>query len=258
MDELKKKKVAIVGTADTCHLAPYTDPDFEIWGVNNGYLLLKRQTRWFEIHNITFDGKDFYRGGSKEFRGTNMNTYMENLAKLDIPVYMQQHWDQIPKSEPYPLIEVTQAIGSQLGWFNNRNFEGAQPAWDVYTTNTISYMLALAILEKFDEIHVYGVDMAVDTEYHWQRPSCEFLIGWAVGMGIKVFIPPQCDLMKTRFLYGFQEVVQDAYMLKIKNMKTAMLKRQNDAAAAINLNTKKVEQYIGAVAAIDEMAKIWS
>jgi hypothetical protein len=239
-------------------MAPYDDDSFEIWGVNNGYLLMKRFTRWFEIHNITFDGQHYYRRGAREFRGTDMDVYMQKLAELNVPVYMQQQWAAVPNSVVYPLAEVAKMLGSQLGWYNHEGFEGAQPGYDVYFTNTISYMIAVALLEGFEEIHVYGVDMAVDTEYHHQRPSCEFFLGWAAGKGIKMYIPPQCDLMKTRFLYGFGEQVQDQYLLKLQNTKRSLKKKLDEVTGALNTNTIKQNQYIGAIAGLDEMVKNWS
>jgi len=38
-----------------------------------------------------------------------------------------------------------------------------------------------------------------------QRPSCEFFIGWARGLGINVYIPPQSDMLKTTWLYPFED-----------------------------------------------------
>ncbi len=256
-DEVKKTKVAIVGTADTCHLAPYDDQEFEIWGVNNGYLLMKRFTRWFEIHPITYVDGHFYRRGERVFRGTDMDKYMQKLAELNVPIYMQQHWDCVPQSVPYPLAEVAQMFGSQMGWFG-QTFEGTQPSYDVYLTNTISYMMALAVLEGFEEIHIYGVDMAVSTEYNVQRPSCEFFLGWIAGKGIKLFLPPQCDLLKVRTLYAYGEEVQDKYKLKMKNTRDSLQKRLNEVSARINTDTIKQNQYVGAIAGVDEMMKNWS
>lgn len=48
-----KKTVAIVGMAPTsCSLAPFDDPDVEIWGLNEAHAFdwLKRWDRWFQIH----------------------------------------------------------------------------------------------------------------------------------------------------------------------------------------------------------------
>ena len=38
-----------------------------------------------------------------------------------------------------------------------------------------------------------------------QRPSCEWLIGWAQGKGIKVYIPDTADLLKSTHHYGLED-----------------------------------------------------
>lgn len=254
----KKSKVAIVGTAGTYKDAPYKDEDFEIWGVNNGFMLMPRYTRWFEIHPIVFQDGHFYRRGKREFRGADMDTYMQKLAELNVPVYMQQHWEQVPKSIPYPLGDVAIRYGSVMGWFNAPLPQGsAQIAHDLYITNTISYMMALALLEDFEEIHVYGVDMAVDTEYHHQRPSCEFFMGLAAGMGKKVFLPAECDLMKVRTLYGFGEVMHDQMEMKKQKQLTDLRRRMAETEQQEQIARDKKNQFIGALNGIEQYDKLW-
>ena len=50
--------------------------------------------------------------------------------------------------------------------------------------------------------------MGQDTEYATQRPSCEFFLGICVGYGIPVQIDPVSDLLKTDFLYGYDEAAR--------------------------------------------------
>lgn len=144
------KKVAIVGCSDTKNLAPYDDKSWDIWAMNNAFNHAKRPSAWFEIHPIKcVDGKFFRRKlirpgvfeWSKEFRGQDMGEYLKAIAALNCTVYMQQHWDIIPKSVPFPLQEITSKFGR-------------------YFTNSVSYMIALAILQGYREIGCYGVDMA--------------------------------------------------------------------------------------------------
>ena len=141
----KTKRLAIVGCSDSKNLAPYDDPDIEIWSVNNAYGHIKRYSRWFEIHTIEFKDGHFSRRWNRDFRGLDVDIYLSHLAALDCPVYMQKHWDCIPKSVAFPVDEVIKHFGD-----------------DRYFTNTISYQIALAIMEGFKEIQVWGVDMAVD------------------------------------------------------------------------------------------------
>ncbi len=247
--EEKIKKVAIVGCSDSKKEAPFDDPDWEIWGVNNLYPMISRATRWFEIHSITHDGNQFLRRGEPLFRGQKVDEYMQGLGewakKQDCRVYMQQTWDVIPTSEVYPVNDILTKFGD-------------------YFTNSISWMIGLAISEGFKEIAIYGVDMAVDTEYHHQRPSCEYIMGVAAGLGIKVHIPHTADLLKSRFLYGFQEPEELAWNKKVTAMRKSMKKKRNVIAqesAAIEAKLKELDakdnQYIGAIQAADEMKKIW-
>lgn len=161
----KKKRLCIVGCADSKTFVPYDDPEIEIWGVNNLYNHIPRWTRWFEIHNITFDGKHFSRRAQKDFRGQNIDKYVEDLAKMKCPVYMQRKWENIPGSCQYPLTSIIKRFGSVMGWYNRELPHGVTEnniAYNAYFTNTISYELALAIFEGFEEIQIFGVDMAVD------------------------------------------------------------------------------------------------
>lgn len=244
------KKIAIVGCSQSKSLAPFDNPDFEIWGVNNLYPHIKRATRWFEIHQITKEGDHFYRRGDRKFRGQEVDDYLEQLGKWAVEqncdVYMQQKMDIIPTSKEYPIQKMIDTFGG-------------------YFTNSVSYMIAMAILENYKEIHVYGVDMAVDTEYGWQRPSCEYFLGVAVGRGIVVHIPSEADLLKTRFLYGFQEPQKTAWDKKLKMMEQTMKEKEaringeiNHFQNEITLRKNQLQQYTGAKHALAESNKIWS
>ena len=137
------KKVCIVGFADTKDQAPFDDPTWEIWGLNDLHAQLKRYDRWFDIHdrdNIQQDYKLMRNRGETPPE----NIGLKGLSKLNVPVYMQDHYDDIPNSIKFPLDEITKSF----------------PYGD-YMTNSISYMIGLAILEGFEEIRVVGVDMAV-------------------------------------------------------------------------------------------------
>jgi hypothetical protein len=165
-EKTRVKKIAIVGCSDTKDQAPFNDASWEIWGVNNLFHHIPRYDRWFEIHNLTKDSDGAWkRRGSSNFRGQDINAYVADLAKMKCPIYMQQHWDDIPTSTPYPLEEAKNRFGSIMGWYNNGTPEGLDEAKlnrQLYGTNTVTYMILLAIMEGATHIGVYGVDMAVD------------------------------------------------------------------------------------------------
>ena len=158
------KKLAIIGTApSSMHLAPYNNPDYEMWILNGVYSMIDFRaitniTRHFDIHSL-------------DAIKTMPSGYFEYLQGLTIPVYMQENFAEVPTSIKYPLDEILTVIPRR------------------YFTNSISYMIALAVYEGYTDISLYGVDMAVSGEYEYQRPSCEYMIGYCEGKGINFYLP---------------------------------------------------------------------
>ncbi len=249
----EKEKVYIIGTANTKDIIPWDDKNAEYWGVNNLYgvdLKGMHYDRWFEIHNIWQDPmtKKMLRRGSAEFRGQAVTEYLEGLAKLKCTVYMQKHWPiLIPLSIQYPLDDV-------VNWFVGKGF---QTGFCRYLTNTISYEIVLAIYLGFKEIQVWGVDMSAGTEYAGQRPSCEFWLGVARGMGIEIVIPSQADLLKCRFMYGFEEKQQDLFREKIQKIRKDMKIKRMQTEQRYTQDAQAIQQYIGGEHVIAEIEKLW-
>lgn len=243
----KKKKVCIVGTAGSKNLTPFQDNSYEFWGVNNAFVSPSPDShydRWFEIHNIVFDESKgiWLRRGSPEFRGTPVKIYLEGLRNLNIPVYMRKLYpEMVPKGILYPIDEVVQHFGGLN-----------------YLTNTITLELALALYEGFEEIAIYGVDMGLGTEYGSQRPSCELLIGIALGRGVKVVIPDESDLLKTKFIYGIDEPQQDQFTKRLSHLKTELIKKHKDSMTLKEKGEKEMYQYGGSLKMLDEIYQLWA
>jgi hypothetical protein len=108
------------------------------------------------------------------------------MEQTKFPIYMQEKNPDIPMSVRFPKEKIMEEFGN-------------------YFTNSISWEIALAVMEGFKEIHLYGVDMATHSEYAYERPSVEYFLGWAQGRGIKIMIPQKSDLLKTLWLYPYQD-----------------------------------------------------
>jgi hypothetical protein len=211
------EKVAIVGFAPGSRgKAPFKDTSFQIWGVNEVYKVVPRVDVLFELHS---------RNMIKDKGGDN---HIEWLKAAPIPVFMQEHYRDFPTSIAYPKDRIVARFGR-------------------YFTNTISWMIALAIDVGVKELHIYGVDMAADEEYSVQKPSVEYFIGLARGMGIDVYLPPQCDLAKAFFLYGFEDVAQHEMELKMKARQQELQSRVNQHQANIERETAAAHQLAGAL-----------
>jgi len=181
-----RDKVAIVGFTDHREMAMKLDDSFEIWGLNElyRYMPIPRFHRWFEIH-----GREYLCADAEGQK------HIEDLKSVlgPIPIYMQRHHEDIPGSVRFPIQELIEHFG------------GAQAVGANYFTNCPAEMIAFAIAMGYREIHVYGVDMAQDSEYGTQRPCCEYWLGRALGMGIKVYVPDLSDLLKTVGTYGYED-----------------------------------------------------
>lgn len=195
-----KRTFALCGFSPTSrHLPPFDDERVTIWGVNEAHRhktsYMKRWDGWFQLHARW----DFTKGSSPATK-----EHWEWLQQEhDFPIYMQQHWDDVPASDAFPLEEI------------ERTFPGVAellPSGEElernYFTSTFAYMCSLAMLEiKKQElpgrIEIYGFDMATWTEFQYQKGSTEFWMGYARGMGIEVTVPYKCRLVSGK-LYGFE------------------------------------------------------
>ena len=173
VDAPRRRKVAIVGFAPGSRPeAPYDDPEWEIWTLNNAYVWADNNQihRWFDIHDefiLTWDLR----------RGPDHLERLAGFAATGKPVYLWDADPRIPGSVRFPAEDVMAVAGA-------------------YLTSSISWMLGLALLEGFEHIGVWGVDMSTHSEYADQRPGCEYLIGYLRGKGIRVDIPESCGLLK--------------------------------------------------------------
>lgn len=352
------KKVAIVGFSNHKVEAPYDDPSFEIWGLNDLHESIPRWNRWFEMHSDK-QIKDY----TTRKQG---KPYLEGLASLGVPVFMQKHRPEVPLSVEYPIDHMKAKFGD-------------------YFTNSISFMLAMAIEERYDVIHVYGVDMAQDclapdtkiltadsqwvpigdvkagakvsafdkithkamtatvesvsrikrpchrvkagveviasvghkwlvknghrefvrtdalrvgdqivseggtqtvtacdfigehevvgittttgtiiveglwssnSEYASQRPSCEFFLGVAVGRGIQIYLPKTSDLLKVRWMYGYEDEIQSSWDARVNEIYTGIQNRRKQAEIQQQQAREACLQYLGAEDAIRTLKRI--
>lgn len=224
MELVKKTKVAIVGFASNWDKAPFKDPEFEIWGLNELYKLFNlpaneklecRADRWFEIH-------------SRQSPSKNTEEHISWLQQCTIPVYMWEHYDDMPSSLPFPKDEVLEFVASKG---LKLIFPDGKEEINPYVTNSISWMIILAWYLGFKEVHIYGVDLAQNDEYLYQRPNLEYYIGAMQALGIEVVMPETCDLLKASLLYGFES--DNKMRLKMRAHKKSITKQRNGYMAEL-------------------------
>ncbi len=164
-NQMKERKIAIVGTADSCKDAPFGDDSWEIWTLCGTWETIPRFDRFFEMHDRTH----FENTGNDEklfefIKKTGKNAYVVD------PI-------QFPDATPFPLKKLYDKLGR-------------------YYTSTVAYVTALALLEAPTHVGLWGIHMAGDNEYAAQRACCEHYLGMIRQAGIQLFIHPDSDLLK--------------------------------------------------------------
>jgi hypothetical protein len=230
-----EKTVYIVGTTAHWSKTPWGQ-DAEYWGMNSAYDSqgLERFTRWFELHDL----KTMY----EDYPGQERPEHLEWLKQEQpIPVYA---WEEEIERLPIPS-GVSFPTDKVLGHF----------APFRYFTNTVTWLVGLAIVEGFTKIGLYGVDMATKKEHRRERPSVEWLLGWAMGAGIKIALPPGCDLLHVSYLYGREQATDVTEKVRAY---LAELEERRDSAWEKKIRAEKAYyQLLGAMDALEYVDTSW-
>ncbi len=182
-----RNKVAIIGATPSYKEAPFNDPSWEVWSCNSLWRCcsdsegLFRGDRWFEMHPMDVQTAE----------------ELELIQRCPIPIYtLEDETSHVPNSVRFPLERIRERI--QHGYF----------------TCTFAYQIALAIVEGFKEIGLYGVELGYGTprERLVEKPCVEFWMGLAWGRGIKISIPDSSTLAQHRYNYGYEYDDELAYV----------------------------------------------
>lgn len=223
-----KKEVVLLGYA-------YSKKEIDwgtkakIWIMNDMYKTAKRFDRLFDIH-------------SRE--NLEQRNVIKDFSKIKTQILMQNKHADIPFSARYPLREIIdhfyfQAMGDRI-----------------FLTCTVSYMIALAIYEKYDKITLLGIDEAIDSEYKDEMPSVLYWLGVAYGKGIQIEISHHSPLLKGYYIYGYEE--------QKRNYMNDFLNTERDRLTEIQQNAKKHQDYflsehnkcIGAISILEHIQKL--
>lgn len=200
-----RSKLAIVGThRDTRDLAPFDDPDYDIWVFNEAmsqwirnennepYKWVKRADAVFQLHT-----PDVYRSPNNRSDRYHWDWLQEEHGNLVI--YMQDNDPQVPNSMRLPIENLDGLLA---------NFrQGIDRKHRRYLTSSPSIALALGILMGYPVIEIYGCNMGSETEYQFQREGFTFWIGYALGHGIQVDMISGDDIFD-RPVYGFDGYIE--------------------------------------------------
>ena len=166
-------KVAIVGAAEGREHAPGYfdgDPDWCVWALNE--IHQPYYDRHFELHPVTVPPQD--------------EREMKFLAECRAPCYVLHATPLVPSGVVFPMARL-RAAGLRTDYF----------------TCTFAYQIALAIVDGFREIGLYGLTLwrGSPRERLLEYACVAYWAGVAEGRGIAVH--DECNLLGAPYLYGY-------------------------------------------------------
>ena len=93
--QIKKRKIAMIGTASSWKDAPYNDKDWEIWALNGLSAVIPRFDRYFNVHNYNLIEEQYDKN------------HLEFLRKCEDRLYLNNSYSELPKAVVYPLEKIT-------------------------------------------------------------------------------------------------------------------------------------------------------
>ena len=160
------------------HIPPF-DPGAERWGVNRLMMLryagdFDAWDRWFDLHDAAHIQRE---------RSDAWAWYQRQDCRR--PIYSWSIDPLVPGHRAYPCAAVREFFGG------HQDFDGS-----------ISWMIALAIMEGFTDIDLFWFTLNSDN-HAAQIPNAQYWIGQAEGRGIRVSVHGEDSALKhSGRLYG--------------------------------------------------------
>jgi len=193
--------VAIIGFSEGRKDAPWEDAQWsEKWICNRLGVVLEKEnntnwTRHFDPHQIGWTKDHFSPELYAEYLAFLIRDHGERI------LYHPSAFEGALSSSPFPLQQCLAVTRRK------------------YLTCAISYQIAYAIFLGAEKIGLWGIDLREDTEYGYERPNVEWLLGLADGRGVDIVLPDGCALLNNDGnmpLYGVEET--DTQMADMERM----------------------------------------
>lgn len=198
----RRPAVAILGAGRIGREAtPWDDEGWEVWSCNRlpardpeGRV---RVDRWFELHP----------------RRAQTEDDLDWMRRCPVPLYTLEREPDCPQSVVYPLAEVCELFGGPT-----------RP----YFTCTFAYQIALAILERFTRIGLFGVSLEMGTprERTVERACVETWLAFAAGAGITVTVPSETSMLRHPWLYGYHYEAERDGVAKMMDVLAGLRERE--------------------------------
>lgn len=211
-----ESRLAIVcGNPSSEMLAPFDNPEYEIWVLGNRSQNYTRFDRIFEIHDDLTEHDP---------------RYARWLLDKNVPIVVGENSPLKGSNvEVFPFQKSIELFGS------------------LYLTSSPAMMLCYAILHDYKHIELYGVDMVIDDhEYFWQRPCVEAWIGFARGRGITVIPHRTSPVCRATYVEGMDSGGKPDFSCPpfTEEELLALAKRHTDKIEAVQSEIAKMKEII--------------
>lgn len=189
MRPLVGDSVAIVGFGPTSTYAPWEDLSWEELWLCNRLPLQPHASRWtrhFDPHLIDWSRNHFTKELWEQYEAFLKADHGDKIS------YLAEPRPEYPNSVLLPVQELINLTGRR------------------YFTSVIAYQLGMAMLLGAKRIGLWGVDFRSDTEFEFERPCAEYLLGMTEGRGIELVIPSDAAMLNVcngQPLYGVEEEI---------------------------------------------------
>ncbi len=218
------RKVAVVGSNPaTCELAPFDDPSWDIWVLNEAATTWEppRISASFQIHKW------------ESFARTDTPLKKDHWEWLQrehpFPVYMAEDFKEVPSAFTYPLEHIIDAVGGRS-----------------FFTSSAAYALALAHYMDYQEVGVWGVHVASEWEYEFQREGIAYWLG-RIDATAKLYLVPGCGLLEAP-LYGYEgaTMIDLHYLItsrrNLQEVADEYQEQMDKASGAVSIVLKKIDE----------------
>lgn len=192
------KSVILLGIGEGKELCPF---DRETWVVGKSLMWKlskdekqkakapRRVDRIFSMDKT--DEMDSFNKASGHYQGYSVEQFSEIMNECGKPFITSYPIPSLKFAERFPLKEVAEKYGV------------------MYFTNTVCYMIALALYEGYEAIYLWGINQMGKIEYINERRGVEFWLGLAAGLGVEVHIEGPSPLLREQKLYGYKKTADE-------------------------------------------------
>lgn len=193
------KGIGLCAFGATKILTPWDNPAWTFWTMNDFYWSIPQEIQ----RDVTFSALfELHPASHYNDSAGYIHSHEQMLADLSakgLRVWLAYPNEKIPQGHLYPLDEVVKRFGRK------------------YFCSSVAYMIPMAIMciedypqQFLPRIGLWGCDMQLTSDWAKERACVEYWLGRAEERGIEIVAPDESPILKSLYLYGYEQGKIDA------------------------------------------------